>query len=68
MTVNCRISIDNRPDATNAIFQAVPRIGESVSLPVDGSPQDLRVSRVVHVPNGGLEGAAIVVEVTTNIL
>ncbi|ESY86317.1 hypothetical protein NKI51_16655 [Mesorhizobium australicum] len=68
MTVNCRISIDNRPDATNVTFQAVPRIGESVSLSVDGNPQDLRVSRVVHVPNGGLEGAAIIVEVTTNIL
>ncbi|UCI34250.1 hypothetical protein [Mesorhizobium sp. B4-1-4] len=67
MTVNCRISIDNRP-ATNAIFQAVPRIGERVSLSVDGSPQDLRVSRVVHVPDGKLEAAAIIVEVTTNIL
>jgi len=51
VTVNCRISIDNRPDATDAIFQAVPRIGESVSLSVDGIPQDLRVSRVVHVPD-----------------
>ncbi|MBZ9756185.1 hypothetical protein LB524_12880 [Mesorhizobium sp. ESP6-5] len=68
MTVNCRISIDNRPDATNVTFQAVPRIGESVSLSVDGNPQDLRVSRVVHVPNDGLEGAAIIVEVTTSIL
>ncbi|TPL63406.1 hypothetical protein [Mesorhizobium sp. B2-3-15] len=68
MTVNCRISIDNRPDATNVTFQAVPRIGESVSLSVDGNPQDLRVSRVVHVPNGGREGAAIIVEVTTSIL
>jgi hypothetical protein len=46
----------------------VPRIGESVSLSVDGSPQDLRVSRVVHVPDGRLEGAAIIVEVTSNIL
>ncbi|MER9328158.1 hypothetical protein NKJ26_19365 [Mesorhizobium sp. M0152] len=68
MTVYCRVSIDNRPDTTEAVFQAVPRIGESISLSVDGSAQDLRVSRVVHVPNGALEGAAIVVEVTTNIL
>ncbi|MBN9218987.1 MAG: hypothetical protein J0I79_13630 [Mesorhizobium sp.] len=68
MTVNCRVSIDNRPDATNAVFQAVPRIGESVSLAVDGSAQDLRVSRVVHVPSDGVEGAAIIVEVTTSIL
>lgn len=68
MTVNCRISIDNRPEATDAIFQAVPRIGESVSLSIGGSAQDLRVSRVVHVPNGALDGAAIIVEVTTNIL
>ena len=68
MTVTCRISIDNRPEAADAIFQAVPRIGESVSLSVDGSPQDLRVSRVVHVPDGTLEGAAIIVEVTTNVL
>lgn len=68
MTVYCRVSIGNRPDTTEAVFQAVPRIGESISLSVDGSAQDLRVSRVVHVPNGALEGAAIVVEVTTNIL
>ena len=68
MTVNCRISIDNRPDANDAVFQAVPRIGESLSLSVDGSPQDLRVSRVVNVPGGTLDGAAIIVEVTTNIL
>ena len=68
MTVNCRISIDNRPEATDAVFQAVPRIGESVSLSIIGNAQDLRVSRVVHVTNGTLEGAAIVVEVTTNIL
>lgn len=68
MAVSCRISIDNRPEATDAIFQAVPRIGESVSLSIDGNTQDLRVSRVVHVTNGSLEGAAIVVEVTTNIL
>ena len=68
MTVNCRISIDNRPEAADAVFQAVPRIGESVSLSIDGTTQDLRVSRVVHVTNGSLEGAAIVVEVTTNIL
>lgn len=68
MTVNCRISIDNRPEATDAVFQAVPRMGESVSLSINGNAQDLRVSRVVHVTNGSLEGAAIVVEVTTNIL
>ncbi|WP_027057761.1 hypothetical protein [Mesorhizobium loti] len=68
MTVNCRISIDNRPDAADAIFQAVPRIGESISLSVDRSQQDLRVSRVVHVPGGTPEGAAIIVEVTTSIL
>ena len=68
MTVNCRISIDNRPEAADAVFQAVPRIGESVSMLIDGSAQDLRVSRVVHVPDGALEGAAIIVEVTTNIL
>ncbi|MBB6412246.1 hypothetical protein [Mesorhizobium sangaii] len=42
MTVNCRISIDNRPEATDAVFQAVPRIGESVSLSINGSAQDLR--------------------------
>ncbi|MCF6122189.1 hypothetical protein EN904_26190 [Mesorhizobium sp. M7A.F.Ca.CA.001.07.2.1] len=68
MTVNCRLSIDNRPEATDAVFQAVPRIGESVALSIDGTTQDLRVSRVVHVTNGSLEGAAIIVEVTTNIL
>lgn len=68
MTVNCRISIDNRPDAADAIFQAVPRIGESVSLSVDGNQQDLRVSRVVHVPGNTPDGAAIIVEVTTSIL
>lgn len=68
MTVSCRVSIDNRPEASDAVFQAVPRIGESVSLLVDGNKQDLRVSRVVHVPDGTQEGAAIVVEVTTSIL
>ncbi|MBZ9854284.1 hypothetical protein LB566_10750 [Mesorhizobium sp. CA13] len=68
MTVNCRVSIDNRPQSIEAVFQAVPRIGESVSLSVDGNAQELRVSRVVHVPDGSLEGAAIIVEVTPNIL
>lgn len=68
MTVSCRVSIDNRPESTDVLFQAVPRIGESVSLPIDGNTQDLRVSRVVHMPNGSLDGAGIVVEVTTNIL
>ncbi|MEO5755457.1 MAG: hypothetical protein ABIQ51_01240 [Mesorhizobium sp.] len=68
MTVNCRVSVDNRPQATDAIFQAVPRIGESVSLSIEGNAQDFRVSRVVHVPNGSLEGAAIIVEVTTNLM
>ncbi|TGQ64217.1 hypothetical protein EN829_020200 [Mesorhizobium sp. M00.F.Ca.ET.186.01.1.1] len=68
MTVKCHVSIDNRPETTEAVFQAVPRVGESVSLSCDGNPQDLRVSRVVHVPDGSLEGAAIVVEVTTGIL
>jgi hypothetical protein len=68
MAVNCRISIDNRPEAAEAVFQAVPRIGESVSLSIDGTTQDLRVSRVVHVTNGSPEGAAIIVEVTNSIL
>ncbi|UDL89466.1 hypothetical protein LGH82_31155 [Mesorhizobium sp. PAMC28654] len=68
MTVSCRVSIDNRQESADVVFQAVPRIGESVSLPIDGNAQDLRVSRVVHMPNGSLDGAAIVVEVTTSIL
>ncbi|WP_246674970.1 hypothetical protein [Mesorhizobium sp. B2-4-11] len=49
-------------------FPGRARIGESVSLSVDGNAQDLRVSRVVHVPDGSLEGAAITLEVTGNIL
>lgn len=68
MTVSCRISIDNRPEAADALFQAVPRIGESVALSIDGNTQDLRVSRVVHVTNSSPEGASIIVEVTSNIL
>ncbi|WFP60631.1 MULTISPECIES: hypothetical protein [unclassified Mesorhizobium] len=48
-------------------FQELPRVGESVSLLIEGSNRDLRVMRVVHVP-GSEQGATTTLELTSKIL
>ncbi|MDX8527646.1 hypothetical protein RFM68_24395 [Mesorhizobium sp. MSK_1335] len=48
-------------------FQELPRVGESVSIPVEGSSKDLRVLRVVHIP-GSEQGATTMLELTSKIL
>ncbi|RAZ89867.1 hypothetical protein DPM33_16980 [Mesorhizobium hawassense] len=67
MAVRCRISIDDARDVDELAFQELPRIGESVSIPVEGSSRDLRVLRVVHMP-GAEQGATTMLELTSRIL
>ncbi|PBB21478.1 hypothetical protein [Mesorhizobium sp. WSM4313] len=67
MAVRCRISIDDERDVDELAFQELPRVGESVSIPVEGSSRDLRVLRVVHMP-GGEKGATTMLELTSRIL
>ncbi|RWB70738.1 MAG: hypothetical protein EOQ50_23380 [Mesorhizobium sp.] len=67
MAVRCRISIDDERDVDELAFQELPRVGESVSIPVEGTNRDLRVLRVVHMP-GSEQGAATMLELTSRIL
>ncbi|MBZ9659487.1 hypothetical protein LB523_10560 [Mesorhizobium sp. ESP-6-4] len=67
MAVRCRISIDDERDVDELAFQELPRVGESVSIPVGESSRDLRVLRVVHVP-GSEQGATTMLELTSRIL
>ncbi|TPL01251.1 MULTISPECIES: hypothetical protein [unclassified Mesorhizobium] len=67
MAVRCRISIDNERDVDELAFQELPRVGESVSVPIEGSSRDLRVLRVVHMP-GSEQGATTMLELTSRIL
>ncbi|MEI9403710.1 hypothetical protein [Mesorhizobium argentiipisi] len=67
MAVRCRISIDDERDVDELAVQELPRVGESVSIPVEGSNRDLRVLRVVHMP-GGEQGATTMLELTSRIL
>ena len=66
----CNVSIDTDSDSIEVPFEAVPRIGESVSMPVSGDPKVFRVTRVQHnagdlaAPNR----ASVDIEVTSNIL
>ncbi|UVK41758.1 hypothetical protein LHFGNBLO_005842 [Mesorhizobium sp. AR10] len=66
MTIQCRVTIDENQFIEDVTFQAVPRIGESVSMA--GDTTSLRVSRVVHLPEGASQEALIVVELTSKIL
>ena len=67
MAVRCRVSIDDAKDVDELAFQELPRIGESVSVALEGSNRDLRVVRVVHVP-GSEQSAATMLELTGKIL
>jgi hypothetical protein len=67
MAVTCRISIDGAREPDDLAFQELPRVGESVSMPIDGSNRDLRVLRVVHMP-GGDHRALTMLELTSKIL
>ncbi|TYL23862.1 hypothetical protein E0F63_09965 [Streptococcus pyogenes] len=67
MAVRCRVSIDDARDVDELAFQELPRVGESVSMPLEGSTRDLRVLRVVHMP-GGEQGATTMLELTSKIL
>ncbi|MDX8497258.1 hypothetical protein RFM99_02390 [Mesorhizobium sp. VK4C] len=67
MAVRCRVSIDDARDVDELAFQELPRVGESVSMPVEGSNMDLRVLRVVHMP-GSEQGATTKLELTSKIL
>jgi len=67
MAVRCRISIDDEKDVDELAFQELPRIGESVSISVEGTNRDLRVLRVVHMP-GSEQGATTMLELTSRIL
>ncbi|RUX31163.1 hypothetical protein EOA23_11310 [Mesorhizobium sp. M2A.F.Ca.ET.042.01.1.1] len=67
MAVRCRISIDDERDVDELAFQELPRVGESVSIPVEGTNRDLRVLRVVHMA-GSEQGATTMLELTSRIL
>jgi len=67
MAVRCRVSIDDASDVDELAFQELPRVGESVSLPVEGSNRNLRVLRVVHMP-GDEQSATTILELTSKIL
>ncbi|WP_296739413.1 hypothetical protein [Mesorhizobium sp.] len=67
MSVTCRVSIDDAKDVNELAFQELPRVGESVSVALEGSKRDLRVVRVVHVP-GSEHGATTMLELTSKIL
>ena len=69
MTIQCRVTVDDSQYIDEVPFQAVPRVGESVSMTIDGDTLTLRVSRVVHVPDRATpDGGSIVVELTRKIL
>jgi hypothetical protein len=61
------VSIDDASDVDEVAFQELPRVGESVSLPLEGSNRNLRVLRVVHMP-GSEQGATTLLELTSKIL
>ncbi|MER9300219.1 hypothetical protein NKI38_27570 [Mesorhizobium sp. M0621] len=69
MSVQCRVSVDDSQFIDNITFQAVPRTGESISMSLDGVSANLRVSRVLHLPEGeSPDGSLIVLELTSKIL
>jgi hypothetical protein len=61
------VSIDDASGVDELAFQELPRVGESVSLPLEGSNRNLRVLRVVHMP-GTEQGATTLLELTSKIL
>ena len=70
MAVLCNVSIDANNNSIDVPFEVVPRIGESVSIPMSGDPKVFRVTRVQH--NAGdlaaPDRASIDIEVTSHIL
>ncbi|MER9301887.1 hypothetical protein NKJ06_02330 [Mesorhizobium sp. M0293] len=69
MSVQCRVSVDDSQFIDNITFQVVPRIGESISMSLHGASANLRVSRVLHLPEGeSPDGSLIVLELTSKIL
>ena len=70
MAVLCNVSIDADTDSIDVPFEGVPRIGESVSIPVSGDPKVFRVTRVQHTVGEPIapDRASILIEVTSNIL
>lgn len=67
MSVTCGVLIDDTRDVSELAFQELPRVGESVSVPLEGSNRDLRVVRVVHMP-GSEDDASTMLELTSKIL
>jgi len=69
MSVQCRVSVDDSQFIESVKFQVLPRIGESVSMSLNGASTSLRVSRVLHLPEGeSPDGSLIVLELTSKIL
>lgn len=69
MSVQCRVSVDDSQFIESVTFQVLPRVGESVSMSIGGAPTNLRVSRVLHLPDGeSPDGSLIVLELTSKIL
>ena len=67
MAVRCRVSIDDDRDVDELAFQELPRVGESVSIPLEGANRSLRVLRVAHMPETE-HGASTMLELTSKIL
>lgn len=70
MTIRCSVSIDGSTELHDVPFAVVPRIGESVSIPVDGRDTSYRVTRVEHLPANQAEIAepSVAVEVSSKLL
>lgn len=70
MTVRCSITIDGNSELHDVPFAVVPRVGESVSIPADGTDQSYRVTRIEHLPAaaGDMVEPTVNVEVTSKLL
>jgi hypothetical protein len=66
MTTRCALSVDDSPQSIEVSFLDLPRIGEYIE--VDGEPQAVRVTRVLHQVDTSTGKASIRIDATTAIL
>ena len=66
MTVRCKIVTDDEQDVREVTFDAVPRVGELISL--GDAQQPCRVTSVLHETGGGPTAVSIRLDVTRQIL
>lgn len=66
MTTRCALVIDDSSNMVEAEFLEIPRVGEHIQ--VDGEPQDIRVTRVLHQVSTGADQPTLRIDATTKIL